>query len=65
MKEVIKTIAKILTSSQMVKMFDQDGDGEISWNEFTSASTSTKLHALSVIAGELAMKYWPVVIALF
>jgi hypothetical protein len=64
MKEVIKTILKILTSSQMVKMFDKDGDGQVSWSEFTSASTSKKLHALAVIGGEIAMKYWPFLIAM-
>lgn len=64
MKEIIKTIFGIATSPEIVRIFDKDGNGVVSWGEIKGATGKEKLKALSIIGGDLVMKYGWVLLTL-
>ena len=57
MKEIIKTLIGILTSPEVIRIFDQDGNGVISWSELKESSTKDRWKAASIVGGDLVMKY--------
>lgn len=57
MKEVFKTILGIITSPEIIRIFDDNNDGSVSWDELTNATKKEWIKAISMIGGDLFMKY--------
>lgn len=57
LKDIIKSIVGIITSPEIIRLFDKNNDGIISWQELRESSSSAKFKALTIIIGDLVMKY--------
>ena len=68
MKPIIKDLFKLVsgwaTSPEFVRMFDADGNGVVSWSEFWYAPRDKKMKALSIVVGDLIVKYGLLIFAL-